>query len=409
MNKIKLFLKLALFLSVPVILFLNIASADISFSPSDLWSTGTESAGAVVDSDGDFECTGDIAIGDDVVINDDLTVGGDLAVTGSVTSATDTVRYTMTAGTLTDGTASMTGGALSDLSNVTTDSTTVTYALTAGTLTDGTASMASGALSGLSNVTTDSTTVTYTATVGTLTDGTASMTSGALSGLSNVTSDSTTVTYAATVGTLTDGTLSITGGNISSAGNIAGDEVIVTTVSATGANGLWLVDDGNNGIFIADGGNIGIGLTNMTARLELYNGSIKTNQEVVCSSITAYNSNGLWLTDNINNGIFIEGGGNVGISNAAPAGLFEVGGGTFTVLSTGLVGINDETPTSTLDVVGGGIRPYSRTEAELRLLAPAQAGEVYFDSTNNAIVISTGTSAGQFGIIYDGSTLCTGW
>ena len=73
----------------------------------------------------------------------------------------------ITATSLTDGTATMTGGALSGLTSV-----------AATSLTDGTATMTGGALSGLTSVAATS-----------LTDGTATMKGGALSGLANVTVD----------------------------------------------------------------------------------------------------------------------------------------------------------------------------------------------------------------------------
>ncbi|MDE1977250.1 MAG: shufflon system plasmid conjugative transfer pilus tip adhesin PilV, partial [Elusimicrobia bacterium] len=44
--------------------------------------------------------------------------------------------------------------------------------------------------------------------------------------------------------------------------------------------------------------------------------------------------------------------GNVGIANTAPAGLFEVGAGTMTVLSSGNVGIGTTSPGAALEVSG---------------------------------------------------------
>lgn len=56
-----------------------------------------------------------------------------------------------------------------------------------------------------------------------------------------------------------------------------------------------------------------------------------------------------------------------------------------------------------------GFRPYSRTEAELKALVPNGVGEMFYDSTNKAVVLSTGTLAGQFGQINDGSQTPVGW
>jgi len=49
---------------------------------------------------------------------------------------------------------------------------------------------------------------------------------------------------------------------------------------------------------------------------------------------------------------FLVNNGNVGIATAAPVGLFTVGNGTVTVLSSGFVGIGTNTPTGQLDMVG---------------------------------------------------------
>lgn len=57
----------------------------------------------------------------------------------------------------------------------------------------------------------------------------------------------------------------------------------------------------------------------------------------------------------------------------------------------------------------GDIRAYPRTEAELKALTPPIAGAIYYDSDNAAVVVSTGTGAGAFGLITDGTSLPTGW
>ena len=58
--------------------------------------------------------------------------------------------------------------------------------------------------------------------------------------------------------------------------------------------------------------------------------------------------------------------------------------------------------------LGGAFAPYSRTEAQLKALTPASAGLAYYDSTNSAIVVSTGTGVAEFGIVYGGAAP-TGW
>lgn len=50
-----------------------------------------------------------------------------------------------------------------------------------------------------------------------------------------------------------------------------------------------------------------------------------------------------------------------------------------------------------------------KTEAELKAFSPTRADLLYTDTTNHAVIISTGTGIGAFGLIYDGTTLPTGW
>lgn len=49
------------------------------------------------------------------------------------------------------------------------------------------------------------------------------------------------------------------------------------------------------------------------------------------------------------------------------------------------------------------------TEANWKLFEPVAAGLIVRDTTNKSIIISTGTAAGSFGLITDGTTLPTGW
>ncbi|MFH1714568.1 MAG: hypothetical protein ABH857_00010, partial [Elusimicrobiota bacterium] len=46
--------------------------------------------------------------------------------------------------------------------------------------------------------------------------------------------------------------------------------------------------------------------------------------EVITSSISAKDDNGLWLLDNANNGIFVQDGGNIGISTIEPAARLDI-------------------------------------------------------------------------------------
>jgi len=152
---------------------------------------------------------------------DTLTVAGGTNITTAV-SATDTATINldttltgMVAGTfsgavqggsITDGTATMTGGALTGLTGALTTSGTVT----GGTLTDGTLSINSG------NITSGvAATFSGAVTGGSLTDGTLNIASG------NITSGvAATFSGAVQGGSLTDGTLTASSGAITGATNI---------------------------------------------------------------------------------------------------------------------------------------------------------------------------------------------
>lgn len=60
---------------------------------------------------------------------------------------------------------------------------------------------------------------------------------------------------------------------------------------------------------------------------------------------------------------------------------------------------------------GGGVTAYNRTEAQLQALdcAAIPTGSMFYDSTNMAIVVSTGTGVGAFGLITNGAAQPTGW
>lgn len=51
----------------------------------------------------------------------------------------------------------------------------------------------------------------------------------------------------------------------------------------------------------------------------------------------------------------------------------------------------------------------SQTEAELKVFTPKTAGMPYYDSSNKAVVISTGATVGGFGLCTDGTQSPTGW
>ncbi|MFC1546679.1 beta strand repeat-containing protein [bacterium] len=217
-----------------------------------------------------------------------------------------------------------------------------------------------------------------TLSAGTLTDGTISITNGILSSGNSVQAD---------IGNFNELFVSsITGkpniyiqSNINmDSKNLTAQIVTVSTISALNSNGLYLVDDADNGIFIQDGGNIGIGTDNPVYRLDV-NGAIRLSSgELVFPDNTTMNSANAGSASSLSNIIDISitadsdsnssgeiqfntngtekmvilNNGHVGIGVQAPTGLFQVGSSTFTVLTNGNVGIGTTSPDSTLKVVG---------------------------------------------------------
>ena len=50
------------------------------------------------------------------------------------------------------------------------------------------------------------------------------------------------------------------------------------------------------------------------------------------------------------------------------------------------------------------------TEAVLKTSTPTVVGQIIYDTTNSAVIITTGTATCfDYGLIYDGTTVPTGW
>jgi hypothetical protein len=93
--------------------------------------------------------------------------------------------------------------------------------------------------------------------------------------------------------------------------------------------------------------------------------------------------------------------GDIGITAADDITITATGANISLVGATAVTGALSTT---------GAMVLYSRTEAELKALAPPSAGAFYFDSTNVAIVVSSGTGTGAFvHATTGGTTLPTGW
>jgi len=223
--------------------------------------------------------------------------GSTLDVTGAITSST-----TVTGATITDGTASLASGSLTSAVNVTASGT-----VTGGTLTDGTASIASGSITSAVNGT-----FSGTLTGGTLTDGTASLTGGALSGAttgafsSNVTVGGTlgvtgeSTLASATISDLTDGRVLLAGtsGAVEDSGNLTFNGTTLTTTAAA-------ID------------NVGIDANSITGTGNLI-------LEASAASAIIVNEAGADVDFRVEgtgeaNALFVEGSsGNVGIKTATP-------------------------------------------------------------------------------------------
>jgi len=192
------------------------ASISTSFTLSDGSNTQTVNGGDTLTLAGGTNITSVVGATDTATFNLDTTLTNMVAATfsgqvqagtltdgtaslssGSLTGAVNvTGTGTLTGGTLTDGTLSINAG------NITSGvSATFSGAVEGGSLTDGTATLSSGSITG-------GVAATFSGAVegGSLTDGTATLSSGALSGATNGTF-SGTVQY----GSLSDGSISITG------------------------------------------------------------------------------------------------------------------------------------------------------------------------------------------------------
>lgn len=165
-----------------------------------------------------FDIAGDIGSPDTVAGGETLTFAGGSNLTStiadnSVTFALDntvSISGSMTADSLTDGTATLSGGDLSGVGAITASGT-----VTAGTLTDGTLSIASGNITG-AVAGTFSGTVTAGLLDGDYTDGVLSIGAGAIT-------DAVSADFSGTVGvsTLTDGFASLSGGELTGVGNVS--------------------------------------------------------------------------------------------------------------------------------------------------------------------------------------------
>ena len=171
------------------------AYVDATATAADLDFQGDSGTGAVDLDSQALDIAGGLNLTTSAV-SQTLTVAMDTTLTG-MTAAT--FSGTVQAGTLTDGTASISSGAISGATDI-----TATGTIQGGTLTDGTLTSTGGTISnGIG--------ATFSGTVqaGTLTDGTASINGGAITGATDITATGTIQGL-----TLQDSILTINGGTI---------------------------------------------------------------------------------------------------------------------------------------------------------------------------------------------------
>ncbi|MFC1653588.1 MerR family DNA-binding transcriptional regulator [Patescibacteria group bacterium] len=198
----------------------------------DLAVGGTDSAAPffVDAATGNMSVTGTTDLGTNTIYD------GNLTGNWAFNSGTLTGINSLTATTITDGTASITTGVGSGFTSL-----SASGAVTGGSLTDGTATLNSGAISGATNITMSGTLDLGTNTIadGAFT-GDWDFGTGALSGISTLTATGTI-----TGGSLTDGTASLSSGNLSGVGTTQLNGVTYTWPGADGSTDYVLTTNGS--------------------------------------------------------------------------------------------------------------------------------------------------------------------
>ena len=296
------------------------------FGGTNLTSTGSGS-NVTVALDADISLTSVTATG--TIEGGSLTDGTATLTGGDLTGAGDiTATGTITGGTLTDGTATLTAGDL-----------TTTGTVDAGTLTDGTATLTGGALTGATSIT-----ATGTITGGTLTDGTASINSGAITGATNITA-SGTVEF----GSLTDGTITVNGFETTltgTANTVATSDAVKDYVdAAVGAADLDFQGDSGTGAVDLDSQALDIaGGTNLTTAASGQTLTVNMDADISLTSVTA--------TGNVDAGN-VNATGDITAVNGTFSGDVTFGSGSGGTLS-GLESITAESVVATSNIILNG-------------------------------------------------------
>ena len=303
----------------------------------------------------------------------------------SVNLATDT--FGVFGGTNLTSTGSGSNVSVALDADISLTSVTATGAIEGGSLTDGTATLASGSLTGGVNAT-----FSGTVTGGTLTDGTASLNSGALTGATNITASG-----AVQFGTLTDGTVTVNGFETSLAGTAntvptsdavkayVDSQVGATTLTGTGDSGAFSVDLDQDTFGVLGG-------TNLTSTGSGSNVIVALDADINLTSVTATGIvQGSTLTD-----------GTASINNGSITGAVD---GTF----SGGVSAANVTATSDLTLSGftvdGIIDDDTMASASATTLATSESVKAYVDSQEHGDSLSIQGDSGTGTVTLSTQTL----
>ncbi|MFC1546680.1 beta strand repeat-containing protein [bacterium] len=199
-----------------------------------------------------------------------------------------------------------------------------------------------------------------------------------------VTFSGTTISNNLSADTLSDGTFSITNG-ILSAGNsvqagignfdkvyvssITGkpdiyiksnvdmtnndlpvSEISVSTISTAGSNGLYLVDDADNGIFIQDGGNIGIDINNPNFKLDVSTCIRISQGQLSFPDGSSMSSAGAGSAEAISNNVDAVISADADTNGSGEIQFNTNGSEKMVILNNGNVGIGSAAPAYLLDI-----------------------------------------------------------
>ncbi|MBI4802233.1 MAG: hypothetical protein HY796_06880 [Elusimicrobia bacterium] len=258
-------------------------------------------------------------------------------------------------------------------------------------------------------------------------------TAGAMTGMSGITNDGSYTQNGASANTFTGATTvsnSLTASSFTAANALGASlprieyrtNIITSSAAAAQYGGVYVSTHmylPSGAKYYGDGsalaGITGDSLGNhiATTTLDMAGFNMVDVSTISVSSITTTAAGVIFST----NAYFIN--GNVGIGTAGPGSRFEIIGGSSTFRgsdsNSAIVGFTNASGNYSVVIsttgkvsVGGALRLASKTKAELYLIAPAEVGEMYFCTTcvaasTKQIVVSTGTSAGNFSDAMGGS------